>query len=59
MKAPWRCWLGGFLLVAVVALWYFNAPLGPVLIAGAATCLWTWRAIAMKEKTSRRGNAAL
>lgn len=30
-------WLGSFLFVATLLVWYFRAPLVPVLIAGAVT----------------------
>ena len=36
-RRTFELWLGSFLFVATLLLWYFKAPLVPVLIAGAVT----------------------
>ena len=38
-----RWWLAAFLSVAMVSMWYFHAPLAPVLVAGVVTLLVTIR----------------
>ena len=40
-RSALRLWLGSFFFVAFVALWYFHAPLWPLLIAGAVTLILT------------------
>ena len=52
-RATLRIWLGSFLIVAVVALWFFGAPLVPVLIAGGLTCLWTLGRYAVAQRKAR------
>ena len=40
-RAALRLWLGSFFFAAFVALWYFHAPVWPLLIAGMATLALT------------------
>ena len=41
LGAHLRWWLAGFLAVATVSVWYFHAPLLPVVLAGVVTLLVT------------------
>ena len=49
-----RLWLGSFLLVAVVALCFFGAPLVPILLAGALTFVWSVARYAADRRQARR-----
>lgn len=35
------CWLGGYLIIAVLLISYFRAPLLPIVLAGAVTFIVT------------------